>query len=165
MSRRLGLGLVCLLLSHPGATGEEAPPVADAADSYQSCAVCHLAGGEGVPGAFPPLKGRIADIAATPEGRNYLIAVINTGLVGNIVIDAIPYTGAMPGQGSRYDEQAIRDVLNYSVRELDGENLPPGWRAFTTEEIRAVINAEPPTSAMDNARLRRELFRKYPHLN
>ena len=156
------LAIVCLLLNHPAIADEGLPLNAD---SYQSCAACHLAGGEGIPGAFPPLKGRIANIAATPEGRNYLIAVINTGLVGNTVIDAIPYTGAMPGQGSRYDGNGIRDVLNYSVRELDRNNVQPDWQAFTTGEVEAVINSQPPTSAMDNARLRRELFRKYPDLN
>ena len=36
----------------------------DKAD-YQRCAACHLPTGEGIPGAFPPLKGRVAKIAAS----------------------------------------------------------------------------------------------------
>lgn len=134
------------------------------AESFQRCAACHLAGGEGVPGAFPPLKGRIADIAASPEGRNYLIAVINTGLMGSITIDGVPYMGVMPAQGTSYDAAGIRDTLNYSVQVLDGDKVSPQWQPFTTEEVTAVISAEPSTSSMENVRLRQALYSKYPKL-
>lgn len=134
------------------------------AESFQRCAVCHLATGEGIPGAFPPLKGRIADIAASPEGRNYLIAVVNTGLMGNITIDGIPYMGVMPAQGPSHDANAIRDALNYSVQVLDRDNVPPDWQPISTDEVRRVISAEPATSAMENGRLRQDLLSKYRSL-
>lgn len=37
------------------------------AESFQRGAACHLASSEGVPGALPQLKARIADIAASPK--------------------------------------------------------------------------------------------------
>jgi len=134
------------------------------AESFQRCAVCHLATGEGVPGAFPPLRGRIADIAASPEGRNYLIAVVNTGLMGSITIGGIPYMGVMPAQGPSHDAKSIRDALNYSVQVLDRDNVQPDWQPFSIDEVRRVISAEPATSAMENGRLRQDLLSKYPSL-
>jgi mono/diheme cytochrome c family protein len=157
MIYRIQLCLFGLLFSHLLIAGE-------GADSFQRCAVCHLPSGEGVPGAFPPLNGRIANIASTTEGRAYLVAVVNTGLMGSITIDGVPYMGVMPAQGTSYDEDGIRDVLNYSVQVLDEASLQPQWQPFTTAEVQAVINLEPATSAMENARLRQALFSKYPEL-
>jgi mono/diheme cytochrome c family protein len=132
--------------------------------SFQRCAACHLASGEGVPGAFPPLKGRIAKIASTAEGRSYLIAVVNTGLMGSITIDGVPYMGVMPAQGSSYDANGIRDVLNYSVQVLDGDNVQTQWQPFSNEEVQAVIDVKSPTSGMENGQLRQGLISKYPDL-
>jgi len=134
------------------------------AEGYQRCAACHLATGEGVPGAFPPLKGRIARIAASPEGRAYLIAVVNAGLMGDITIGGIRYMGVMPAQGPGLDAQAIRDALNHSVQVLDADNVRPDWQPFSTDEVRTAISAEPPTSAPENGRLRQDLLSKYPDL-
>ena len=161
MGYRISVCLLSVLFSHLLIADEQASSLAG---SYQRCAACHLAGGEGVPGAFPPLKGRIANLASTPEGRAYVVAVINTGLMGSITIDGIPYMGVMPAQGASYDEEGIRDVLNYAVQVLDSDNLQPQWQPFTTAEVQAVINAEPATSAMENGRLRQELLSKYPDL-
>lgn len=152
------LGLVFSQLAYGG--GEQSAQV----ESFQRCAACHLVTGEGVPGAFPPLKGRIANIAASPEGRVYLIAVVNTGLMASITVDGIPYMGVMPAQGPSHDTKGIRDALNYSVQVLDRGNAQPQWQPFSTDEVQAVINAKPATSAMANGRLRQDLFSKYPDL-
>ncbi len=157
----LALMLCCTMLNPLLAAAE--PPAAHA-ESFQRCAACHLTSGEGVLGAFPPLKDRIADIAASPEGRNYLVAVINTGLMGSITIDGVPYMGVMPAQGASYDAGGIRDALNYSVQILDSENVAPQWQPFTTEEVATIIKAVPPTSSTDNARLRQALYSRYPNL-
>lgn len=134
------------------------------AESYQRCAACHLPTGEGVPGAFPPLRGRIANIAASPEGRIYLIAVVNAGLMGNITVGGTPYLGVMPAQGPGFDAQWIRDALNYSVQVLDGDKVRPDWQPFSTDEVQRVISDKPATSAMENGRLRQDLLAKYPGL-
>lgn len=152
------LALVFSQLAHGGG-GQSAQ-----AESFQRCAACHLATGEGVPGAFPPLKGRVAHIAASPEGRAYLIAVVNAGLMGSITIGGVPYLGVMPAQGPSLDAKSIRDALNYAVQVLDKGNVKPNWRPFSTDEVQRVIPAKPVTSAVENGRLRQDLLSKYPDL-
>ncbi len=55
------------------------------------CAGCHQADGSGVSGVFPPLvdNPRVADSA-------YVAQVILGGLTGEIVVDGVTYSGAMP---------------------------------------------------------------------
>src|SRR5215471_19140641 len=48
----------------------------------QSCGVCHQPSGLGVPGAFPPLAGHVAESFAQPNGRAYLVRVVLYGLSG-----------------------------------------------------------------------------------
>lgn len=52
----------------------------DGAKLYQQCAGCHQANGQGIPGAFPPLAGHVAEILAKEGGRDYLILVLLYGL-------------------------------------------------------------------------------------
>jgi len=55
---------------------------ADGETIYQKrCAACHLANGQGVPGAFPPLAGRIDSAATDAAGRQYLVMVLEKGQV------------------------------------------------------------------------------------
>jgi hypothetical protein len=152
------LGL--LLASTTGAVWAE--PTSEA--SYQRCAACHLPGGEGVPGAFPPLKGRVANIAASQEGRAYLVAVVQAGLMGSITVNGTPYMGVMPAQGSSYDAGGISEVLNYTVQVIDRDNMKTGWTPFTTEEVAAWIQANGSATSQGNAQLRQALLEQYPEL-
>ena len=160
---RSSTGLLALAFLLAIAAGQT---VADdaGASAYQRCAACHLAGGEGVPGAFPPLTGRIAEMAVTPDGRQYLIAVVNSGLMGSITIDGISYMSVMPAQGSLYDEQGISDVLNYSIQVLDAANISDDWQPFTLQEVVETLSTQKGSSAMSNARMREALYAKYPAL-
>lgn len=152
----LGLVLVTAAVAESGGAAGEA--------GYQRCAACHLPGGEGVPGAFPPLKGRIAEIAASDEGRIYLVSVVQAGLMGSITVDGTPYMGVMPAQGSLYDARATSEVLNYAVQVLDAENASADWRPFSAEEVAIMIEAGVATSGQDSARLRQALLEHYPAL-
>jgi len=158
---RVTLCLFIAFFSHLLYAADEPP---SGAQSFERCATCHLATGEGIPGAFPPLKGRIADIAASAEGRAYLIAVVNTGLMGSITVEGIPYMGVMPAQGAGYDADGIRDALNYAVQTLDAGKVKPQWQPFTSGEVETVVNAEVTTSSTENARLRQALLSKYSEL-
>lgn len=135
----------------------------DKAD-YQRCAACHLPTGEGIPGAFPPLKGRVAKIAASDEGRSYLVSVVNAGLMGSITVDGISYMGVMPAQGSSYDAAGISDVLNHSVQVLDQANVQPDWKAFSAEEVTELLKANATATSQSNGKLREALLEKYPEL-
>lgn len=41
---------------------------ADGAKLYAQCAGCHQANGQGLPGAFPPLAGHVAEILSKQGG-------------------------------------------------------------------------------------------------
>ncbi len=70
------------------------------------CLQCHMAKGEGVKGAFPPLANSdyLKDIDKS-------IHAIKFGLKGPIKVNGIAYNGNMVSQG--LDEEEISDVMNY----------------------------------------------------
>ncbi|GBQ28915.1 cytochrome c-552 class I [Acetobacter estunensis NRIC 0472] len=70
-----------------------------------NCGICHH-GGQGMAGSVPPLIGRIDRIAATPEGRAYLAAVLMNGLSGPIKANGSPYNAEMPLFRYLKDDQA-----------------------------------------------------------
>jgi len=100
---------------------------------YQQCVACHQPGGVGIPGMFPPLKDRLAQIAATPEGREYAAMAVIGGLVGTIEIDGQAYVGAMPAQG--LSDEKIAAVFNYIITDLAAANSA---KKFGTEEIAGI---------------------------
>jgi mono/diheme cytochrome c family protein len=134
------------------------------ADSYQRCAACHLPTGDGIPGAFPPLKGRIASIASSDAGRTYLVAVVQGGLMGSITVNGTPYMGVMPAQGSSYDAVGISDVLNYSVQVIDKESAAADWKPFSADEVASVLEEIGAITGQGSAKLRQALLEKHPEL-
>ena len=133
-------------------------------EEFQRCAACHLPTGEGIPGAFPPLKNRVAALASTPEGRAYLVAVVNVGLMGSITVDGMPYMGVMPAQGSSYDAQGISRVLNYSVQVVDAKNASADWKSFSVEEVESLLESGGASNGQETMALRNALLAKYPEL-
>jgi mono/diheme cytochrome c family protein len=158
--RQFKLLLLALLASFPVMVNANNT----AEEDYQRCAACHLPTGEGVPGAFPPLKGRVAALASSQEGRAYLVAVVNVGLIGSITVDSIPYMGVMPAQGSSYDAQGISRVLNYSVQVIDAHSASADWKPFTAEEVRAILETGGASTGSQALELRKSLLAKYPEL-
>lgn len=69
---------------------------ADGAKIYAQCAGCHQQNGQGIPGAFPPLAGHVAEILAKEGGREYLILVLLYGLQGQIEVKGVKYNLVMP---------------------------------------------------------------------
>ena len=74
--------------------------------STDFCLQCHMAKGEGVKGAFPPLakSDYLNDIDKS-------IHAIKYGLKGPIKVNGVSYNGNMINQG--LDEEEISDVMNY----------------------------------------------------
>jgi len=83
---------------------------------YQRCVACHQPDGAGIPGIFPALKNRLADMIASVEGREYVTMVLIDGLIGTIKIDGQRYVGAMPAQD--LSDAQISDVINYAATEF-----------------------------------------------
>ena len=107
------------------------------ADTYATCAACHLPDGAGVPGAFPPIRNRAAAIAALEGGREYLIAVVAYGLMGTIQVEGTQYFGVMAGNAGAMSPEEIAAALNYVVFELN-ENDASGNEPFTASEVENV---------------------------
>lgn len=96
-----------------------------------NCAACHGPAAAGIPGAFPPLAGHAADIAARDGGREFLVAAMLYGLMGPIVVDGVSYNGVMPAWGQLSDAD-IAAVLDHVVG-LGG----PAAEPFTPDEVAA----------------------------
>ncbi|MBR1177029.1 cytochrome c [Bradyrhizobium sp. KB893862 SZCCT0404] len=128
----------------------------DGAAAFRRCAVCHLPDGKGVPGAFPPLVGRVAKIAATPAGRTYLVSVPSAGLSGKIVVGGVPYGGFMPRQEG-VSSSELAAALNYMATELAGDSPPKEFKFFTTDEVEQLQRAAQTLKPADVLKLRGEV--------
>lgn len=116
------------------------------------CSMCHQASAQGLPGQFPRLAGRSAQIAQTPEGRQYMISVVLRGMYGSIDVDGQPIAGLMPSMAAMTDAD-IAEVLNYVL--TSGKSAKAAV-PFKAAEI-AVVRAAPKVSGSQNAELRQKL--------
>jgi mono/diheme cytochrome c family protein len=121
---------------------------AGAGDYATNCAACHQAGGTGLAGAFPPLAGHVPDILKPADGRTYIGKVLLFGLEGAITVNGGDYAGAMPSWQALGDND-IAAVLNYVSTAWDnGKSLPPGFKPFTADEIKALRTPELTSAAV-----------------
>lgn len=113
--------------AEPGA----ASTAAIGAEVYaRNCASCHGPAGAGLAGAFPPLAGHAADLAALDGGRELLIDTLLYGLQGPIQVAGSNYAGVMPAWPQLGDEQ-IAAVLDH----LLGLGADPAEPAFSPEMV------------------------------
>lgn len=85
-----------------------------------NCAACHQASGEGVPGAFPPLKGNSAVNDADPTLH------IHTVLFGahGLTIGGVSYASQMPPFGPQLSDQDVADVIDYERSAWGNRGAP-----------------------------------------
>ncbi len=98
----------------PGVAGEAGAGPDGAAVYASRCASCHGAQAAGIPGAFPPLAGHAAELAALEGGPDYLMNVLLYGLQGPIQVNGTNYAGVMPAWANLADDQ-IAAVLDHIV--------------------------------------------------
>ena len=127
-----------------------AEPVAGAGVFAGRCAVCHGPGAAGIPGAFPSLHEQIAAFAKTPEGRDYLVMVVTTGLMGDLRIGGVSYRGVMPAQ-SGLSEAEVAAVLSYLAA---GRVAGVGAPALSEADVTAARARHPDKSAQATHALR-----------
>ncbi len=98
---------------------------------YQRCVTCHMADGNGLAGAFPPLAG--SEWVTGPAARP--IAIVLHGLQGPITVKGQVYNSAMIayGTGVPMSDDEVAAVLTY-VRSSFGNSAP----AVTPAEVAAV---------------------------
>lgn len=119
----------------PAAPGSAAPAAGSGNDAAKgqtlftaNCAACHQATGEGLPGAFPALKGNAAvnDVDATAH-----IRVVLRGLQGANV-GGVVYSSPMPPFAGILADADIAAIINYE-RGAWGNHGPP----VTTQQVAA----------------------------
>jgi cytochrome c oxidase cbb3-type subunit II len=105
-------------------TGRAAPSAGSAAHGETvftaNCAACHQASGEGLPGAFPPLKGNPAVNDADPTLHIHTVIFGAHGLT----IGGVSYASQMPPFGPQLSDQDVADVIDYE-RSAWGNRAPP----------------------------------------
>jgi len=85
-----------------------------------TCAACHQAGGEGLPGAFPPLKGNSVVGDADPTMH---IHVVLNGLQG-AQVGGIAYASPMPPFGTTLSDAEIAAIINYERTSWGNQGAP-----------------------------------------
>ena len=85
------------------------------------CAVCHGPQAAGIPGSFPSLHEQVVAFAKMPQGRDYLVMVVTTGLMGGLKVGGVSYNGVMPAQ-SGLSEAEVAAVLSYLASDLGKNN-------------------------------------------
>lgn len=134
------------------------PAVADEPVSGENvfagrCAVCHGPEAAGIPGTFPSLHEQIVSFAKTPEGRDYLVMVVTTGLMGELKVGGITYRNVMPAQ-SGLSESEVAAVLSYLASDRGKNGSAP---AVTAADVTAARTRHIDKSARSTRALRPEL--------
>jgi cytochrome c oxidase cbb3-type subunit 2 len=93
-----------------------------------NCQSCHQANGEGLPGAFPPLKGSSVVLG---DDEEVYVGIIMYGYTGR------PGFGAMPpvGTNANFTENEISAIINYE-RSSWGNN----GKKVTPDEIKKILD-------------------------
>jgi nitrite reductase (NO-forming) len=109
-----------------------APYVFDAKKGDQlyqmHCAACHQAGGTGLPGAFPALKGDAVVLNKDPAEH---IDTVLHGLHGK-AIDGVTYAAPMPPFAGALSDREIADIVNHERTSWGNQT-----RKVTAEEVAA----------------------------
>ncbi len=114
------------------------------------CAVCHGPEAAGIPGSFPSLHEQIVAFAKKPEGRDYLVMVVTTGLMGELKVGPISYNGVMPPQ-SGLSEAEVAAVLSYLAANRGKDASAP---VLTAADVAAVRGRHPDQSPQNTRALR-----------
>jgi mono/diheme cytochrome c family protein len=105
-------------------TGESLQAGYDAAkgqDLYTAnCSACHLANGEGIPGAFPPLKG---SGAVNKDDASKHIQVVLNGMQGARA-GGVVYASAMPPFAGVLSDAEIADIIDYERSSWGNHGKP-----------------------------------------
>lgn len=122
---------------------------------FNTCAACHLATGEGLPGAFPPLVW-LPETFAKEGGKEYLISVVLQGLNGPIKSQGQTYAGFMQAFAPTLTDAEIAGVLSYVLTDIAktpvGDAVP-----VSAEEVAAVREKISEKSLPSSHALRQQL--------
>ena len=86
--------------------------------------------------------------AKIPQGRDYLVMVVTTGLMGPLKVGGVSYNGVMPAQ-SGLSEAEVAAVLTYLASEL-GKN-DAGAAAVSASDVTDARGRHPDGAAQESA--------------
>lgn len=92
------------------------------------CVTCHLPGGQGIPGTYPPLDGS----NWLSEKREESIAAVKFGLSGPIKVNSKEYDNIMTPMG--LSDREVADAMNFIMNSWSN-NISP---RVTVEEVRNI---------------------------
>jgi mono/diheme cytochrome c family protein len=113
--------------------------------------VCHGPQAAGIPGSFPSLHEQIVAFAKLPQGRDYLVMVVTTGLMGSLSVGGVNYNGVMPAQ-SGLSAADVAAVLSYLAGGLDKNDPQPA--ALSESDVTEARARHPDKSAQATRALR-----------
>jgi mono/diheme cytochrome c family protein len=114
------------------------------------CSVCHGPQAAGIPGTFPSLQEQVISFVKSEQGRDYLIMVVTSGLMGELQVGGVRYNNVMPAQ-SGLTEADVAAVLSYLAGGLGkNEQGTPAISASDVKEARArhAQNSAPTTHTL-----------------
>ncbi len=85
-----------------------------------NCSACHQANGEGLPGAFPPLKGN--DVVNDDDATEHIHVVLH-GLQATRV-GGIVYGGVMPPFAATLNDAEVTDIVDYERSSWGNHGKP-----------------------------------------
>jgi len=100
----------------------------------QQCAGCHMANGQGNPGAFPPLADWLGNFVKDDSGRAVLVHIAVFGMQGQISVKGKTYNGFMPAYAQLSNEQ-VADLFNFILTEWNKDLLPKDFKPLTADEV------------------------------
>ena len=125
-----GMGGPTAVASVPAASAPAASATATAGYTYDAakgkqlfeanCSACHQGTGEGIPGAFPPLKG---NAAVDNDDPTLHLHTILHGASG-VVVGGVKYSSVMPPFAGQLSDADIADIANYE-RSSWGNHAKP----------------------------------------
>jgi cytochrome c oxidase cbb3-type subunit II len=108
--------------------------VAKGASLYTAnCSACHQANGEGLPGAFPPLKGN--DVVNHDDATQHIHVVLHglqAARVGGVV-----YGGVMPPFAATLNDAEVADIIDYERTSWGNHGKPALAVQVAAERARA----------------------------
>ena len=109
------------------------PPEDEGEAIYQTrCMSCHQVNGEGIAGVFPPL----VDTEWVVGDKGRLIRIVLNGMTGEMKVNDVTSSGAMPPWNAFLNDEQVAAVLTYVRNAWDN-----GASAVTVAEVSSVRKA------------------------
>jgi cytochrome c oxidase cbb3-type subunit 2 len=98
-----------------------------------NCSACHQASGDGLPGAFPPLRGN--DVVNDQDATEHIHVVLH-GLQAKPV-GGVVYGGVMPPFAARLNDAEVADIIDYERSSWGNHGKPAVAAQVAAERAKA----------------------------